>query len=255
MPLRHNILRAIFVAAVLCGLAITTHAPAQVPALQPLDADIQQTSVSGVSSGAFMAVQFEVAHSSIVKGAGAIAGGPYFCAQGSLFTAATVCSCTAFQLLCRTGDGATDVTALVSATRRFERNGSIDATRHLANHRVYLFSGTLDTLIPPPVVRDLAEYYKGFMNQANVHLVADIKANHAMPTLSFGKTFVEHAGYNRWADTNDIIVLYPQAVATFTNPQGCWDWWGFDDANYAVKAGRQITAVRAMLDRIASGRH
>ena len=225
---------------------------------------------------------------------------------------------------------------------------------------MYLFSGTLDTLIPPPVVRDLAEYYKGFMNQANVHLVADIKANHAMPTLSFGnpcnttdtpyidscgydaagkllkwihgdlrpantgrpggaliqfdqdeflarptshgldtsgwvyvpascagghrcrvhiafhgcrqgqsfrplpfvpigepfgKTFVEHAGYNRWADTNDIIVLYPQAVATFTNPQGCWDWWGFDDANYAVKAGRQITAVRAMLDRITSGRH
>jgi poly(3-hydroxybutyrate) depolymerase len=70
----------------------------------------------------------------------------------------------------------------------------------------------------------------------------------------FGKAFIEHAGYNRWADTNEIIVLYPQAVATFTNPQGCWDWWGFDDANYAVKAGRQITAVRAMLDRIASGR-
>jgi hypothetical protein len=53
-----------------------------------------QVSVSGLSSGAFMAVQFEVAFSSVVTGAGIIAGGPYFCSQGSVFTATTSCSCT-----------------------------------------------------------------------------------------------------------------------------------------------------------------
>ena len=70
----------------------------------------------------------------------------------------------------------------------------------------------------------------------------------------FGRTFIDHAGYNRWADTNDIIVLYPQAVATLMNPQGCWDWWGYDGSNYAVKAGHQIAAIRAMVDRLTSAR-
>jgi len=36
--------------------------------------------VSGISAGAYFAVQFAVAYSSLVKGAGAVAGGPYYCA-------------------------------------------------------------------------------------------------------------------------------------------------------------------------------
>ena len=82
-----------------------------------------------------------------------------------------------------------------------------------------------------------------------------------------GSKFIENAGYTQWADTNHIIVLYPQVihVSTFispnffaaidpnnTNPKGCWNWWGYDaDPDYATKAGRQMAAVKAMLDRIA----
>jgi chitodextrinase len=66
-------------------------------------------------------------------------------------------------------------------------------------------------------------------------------------------TYVRNTGYNKWADTNNIIMLYPQATASGPNPNGCWDWWGYDDANYAVKAGRQMAAVKAMVDRIVSG--
>jgi hypothetical protein len=57
----------------------------------------------------------------------------------------------------------------------------------------------------------------------------------------FGTTFVRNAGYNKWADSNGMIVLYPQATATLPNPEGCWDWWGYDDPNYALKSGRQIS--------------
>ena len=73
--------------------------------------------------------------------------------------------------------------------------------------------------------------------------------------VNFGTTFVRYAGYNRWADSNGIIVLYPQATATFLegNPDGCWDWWGYDDPNYAIKNGRQMSAVRSMVQRIVSG--
>ena len=39
-----------------------------------------QSSVSGLSSGAFMTVQLHLAHSASFAGAGIIAGGPYRCA-------------------------------------------------------------------------------------------------------------------------------------------------------------------------------
>src|SRR5690349_9690272 len=53
------------------------------PPLSAYNADIKESSISGISSGAFMAVQFGVSWSSIVKGVGVIAGGPYYCAQGT----------------------------------------------------------------------------------------------------------------------------------------------------------------------------
>jgi poly(3-hydroxybutyrate) depolymerase len=41
-----------------------------------------------------------------------------------------------------------------------------------------------------------------------------------------GTAFYQNAGYNRWADSNRIIMLYPQMIVTASNPGGCWDWWG-----------------------------
>jgi hypothetical protein len=61
-----------------------------------------------------------------------------------------------------------------------------------------------------------------------------------------GERFVREAGYNRWADANHLIVLYPQAIARYWwiyNPRGCWDWWGYTGAKYATKEGAQIRAV------------
>ena len=71
-------------------------------------------------------------------------------------------------------------------------------------------------------------------------------------TADIGTQFVENAGYNAWADTNNIIVLYPQGFAGPGNPRGCWDWWGYDGPDYHVKTARQMTAVMAMVDRLAN---
>lgn len=70
------------------------------------------------------------------------------------------------------------------------------------------------------------------------------------------RAFIDHAGYNAWADVNRLIVLYPQIVASWYpyNPYACWDWWGyvsFND-NYVTKAGLQIKAIKAMLDALTS---
>ena len=71
-----------------------------------------------------------------------------------------------------------------------------------------------------------------------------------------GDAVYNHGGYNKWADVNNLIVLYPQTVPVLTrnNPNGCWDWWGFDsdqDQDFGQKTGRQIAAIKAMLDRLA----
>ena len=69
--------------------------------------------------------------------------------------------------------------------------------------------------------------------------------------------FVRNAGYIRWADTNRLIVRYPQAIARHFwvyNPRGCWDWWGYTGAKYATRDGAQIRAVPAMVEQLGEAR-
>jgi hypothetical protein len=69
-----------------------------------------------------------------------------------------------------------------------------------------------------------------------------------------GDTFVTESGIDAWADANDVVVLYPYAVQApgpFPyNPNGCWDWWGYDDANYSLKSGTQMSIVYRMVQRV-----
>jgi len=72
-----------------------------------------------------------------------------------------------------------------------------------------------------------------------------------------GERFVRDAGYNRWADSNRLIVLYPQTIARWWwvyNPRGCWDWWGYTGAGYATKEAPQMRAVLGMIERLAAAR-
>ena len=65
--------------------------------------------------------------------------------------------------------------------------------------------------------------------------------------------FVRAAGYARWADANKIVVLFPEVrESALTNPLGCWEWWGYTGRDYLTRDGDQITAIRRMLDHLAS---
>ncbi|MCX2865850.1 hypothetical protein OOZ63_28935, partial [Paucibacter sp. PLA-PC-4] len=83
---------------------------------------------------------------------------------------------------------------------------------------------------------------------------------------SIGDRFVKNTGYTRWADSNSIIVLFPQAQAdtnlyptpangTVGNPNACWDTVGFYGTDYAKKSGVQLAAIKAMVDRLAAASH
>jgi poly(3-hydroxybutyrate) depolymerase len=71
-----------------------------------------------------------------------------------------------------------------------------------------------------------------------------------------GLAFVENSGINEWADTNNIIVLYPQTIASVSpaNDFGCWDWWGYTGENYAEKGAVQMGAIMAEVNQITGGK-
>lgn len=66
-----------------------------------------------------------------------------------------------------------------------------------------------------------------------------------------GNVFALNSGLNEWAESNSVIVVYPQTVASSLipyNPKGCWDWWGYDGAGYETKAGAQMQVIHAMVE-------
>ncbi|KAF7713449.1 Esterase PHB depolymerase family protein [Penicillium ucsense] len=75
--------------------------------------------------------------------------------------------------------------------------------------------------------------------------------------------FVQNTGYNKWADTNNIIILYPQAIpdntihstwgGSLSNPNGCWDWVGWYGSNADQIGGVQMVAIVNQVAQIISG--
>jgi poly(3-hydroxybutyrate) depolymerase len=323
--------------AVLAAALLGT-SPGRAASLPNLNADISQSSVSGLSSGAYMAGQFHVAFSGTLVGAAIIAGGPYDCAGGSLTTAETTCL---YGL-----PSAPNVSNLVSVAQQAAARGVIDPLSNLAKEPVYLYSGTQDYTVYSRVVQTAVQFYQqvGVPNSL-ISFVNNIASGHALITTNYGNgcaytytpyvnncgydqagallswiygtlkprvdqpagqlmsfdqseflanptshglaatgyvyiptacasgatcrvhiafhgcqqnagavgdAFYNHGGYNNWADGNRIVVLYPQTFTESGWPgnNGCWDWWGYDDANYYTKAGRQMAAVYGMLKRL-----
>ncbi|WP_262269988.1 extracellular catalytic domain type 2 short-chain-length polyhydroxyalkanoate depolymerase [Microvirga yunnanensis] len=62
--------------------------------------------------------------------------------------------------------------------------------------------------------------------------------------------FIRDAGYDRWAASNNIVVLYPQTKTSAANPNRCWDFWGYSGSNYYTRNGPQMRAIKAMIDRL-----
>jgi poly(3-hydroxybutyrate) depolymerase len=152
-------------------------------AAQPLPSfkvDLAQTTVSGLSSGAFMAVQFHVAFSGTTRGAGVVAGGPYYCAQGQLYLALSQCM--------QTYMGAPDPARLVALARGYVEQGRIDPLENLRDDRVYLFTGTNDNTVISPVVDTARRFYLlAGLPADGLQYRNDLPAGHAMLTEDYGE--------------------------------------------------------------------
>ncbi len=65
--------------------------------------------------------------------------------------------------------------------------------------------------------------------------------------------FATQSGFNEWAESNELIVVYPQIEKSLFNPKGCWDWWGYTGDDYDLRSGKQVAGVAALIDAFASG--
>ena len=111
------------------ALLLLPLASAVAGAAQPLPglaASTGDVTVSGISSGGYMAVQFQVAYSSLVRGAGIVAGGPYYCAEGSVRRALGNCMTPSGKDLPPTPD------ETLKTVRRLAETGCIDPTQEPA---------------------------------------------------------------------------------------------------------------------------
>ena len=329
------------------ALTLSSQAFAAAPKLPAYNVDTTATTVSGLSSGAFMAMQLGVAYSSVFKGVGIFAGGTYDCGGQINYTGCIY--------------GATpSITQSISRMNSWSGN-QIDNVSNIANQKIYIFTGTGDTTVGQSVTNQVNNLYVTtghFVAAGNVRYDHSSNASHTFPTdfnstgnnsctsslspyisncsfdgagtalqwmygtlnarnngtptgsfvqfdqteflagngmdttgwayvpaacatgtlcklhvalhgclqgyQSIGDKYIKNTGYNRWADTNNIIVLYPQAIrdntshatsasGSLANPNGCWDWIGWDGTDFDQKTGKQASAIMKMVSRVTSG--
>jgi hypothetical protein len=315
--------------------AITVHAAPAGSGLPRLKLLPGSLTVSGVSSGGYMATQYQVAFSKDVIGAGIVGAGPWLCARGVITRAMEDCLAGSA--------GGPNEQPLIAALRASFAAGAVDDPSWLAPDRIWIFHGAKDTRIGRAVADSLLRFYKAFVPLERIRFETQVPAAHGFPTLSeggacavdeapwilacgydaagemlrylygdlvepaasisgelreftqsryvergmlasmadtgfvyvpkdcaagarcrvhvvfhgcrqgigfIGRSFARQAGYNRWADANRIVVLYPQVEKSLfwpLNPRGCWDWWGYSGADYAARSGAQLSAVHRML--------
>jgi hypothetical protein len=70
-----------------------------------------------------------------------------------------------------------------------------------------------------------------------------------------GETFPRLAGFAEWAETNDIVVLFPQISGHGSNLlTGCWDFTGsYTSASFYRRDGWQTSTIARLIDHLSSG--
>lgn len=229
--------------------------------LPALDAAIERTSVSGLSSGAYMAGQIQVAHSDIVIGAGLVAGGPYGCAESSfsrlwpIWTTAVPHNLNLALNACMDDSlsvmGKPDVDTLVRHTRELAENGKIAALDGLAEDRVYLFHAENDDTVVRSVVEAAAAFYRAVgVPGANIRFVRRERGAHAFITEDAGlECGTEGAPYLNDCDYDQagaiIRHIYPQARPPASGEGG--EFIAFDQTRYAQEGSSHSLAAEGVV--------
>lgn len=147
-------------------------------------------SISGLSSGAFMAVQLHLAHAADFSGVGVIAGGPLACATsypGAATTVQDACALSALYVAMTplTKAASPDPTLLAQTARKLAADGLIDPLDHLSGQQVYIFTGTKDSVVHSVVVQGTRDFYKSLgVKEENILFIDHVPAGHSIITTN-----------------------------------------------------------------------
>jgi poly(3-hydroxybutyrate) depolymerase len=169
-----------------CSAFVAGPAMADPPvALSGYNADISQSSISGISSGAFMAVQFGTAWSSVIKGVGIVAGGPYWCAKADaddFINGYTLPLMTA-KGACGTPGPPSAMSDLFAKAEAKSVSGDIDPLQGLSRQKIYVFHGYNDAVVARSVTDAAVDFYRHYLgetNRGNLYYQTAIGAGHSL---------------------------------------------------------------------------
>ena len=179
--------RTVLATSIAFGVAAFHTGPARTEELAKLsgfNADIGESSVSGISSGAFMAVQFATAWSSVIKGVGVVAGGPYWCAKADaddFINGFTLPIMTATGP-CMSGPPPELGSSFAKADAK-SASGDIDPLQFVSRQKVYVFHGYNDAVVAKSVTDAAADFYRHYLGQPNrgsLYYQTTIGAGHSL---------------------------------------------------------------------------
>jgi len=147
-------------------------------AAKPLQLQLDNVTVSGLSSGGYMATQFHMAHAEWVKGIGVLAAGPYYCAENAITTALERCVSKM--------DVPVSLSALNEQVERWRAEGSIAPENALKDAKVWLFHGQLDTKVTRAASDLLHQQYAQWVPKEHVAYINDKNVSHLFPTRNQG---------------------------------------------------------------------
>ena len=166
--------RKTIIAALLGGLLSS----ASQGALPKLNLDMGSITVSGISSGGYMANQLHIAHSDWVKGAGIIAAGAYYCGQNDIKVALSQC-------VNKVSDNFS-LEPLHKQLINWAQENKIAPLEHLKQSKVWLLHGTKDEKVIAPVTQALHQQYQQLLSDDALKFVNDKPFAHHFPTLEKG---------------------------------------------------------------------
>eukprot|EP01116_Phalansterium_solitarium_P024272 TRINITY_DN884_c0_g1_i1.p1 TRINITY_DN884_c0_g1~~TRINITY_DN884_c0_g1_i1.p1 ORF type:complete len:347 (+),score=97.52 TRINITY_DN884_c0_g1_i1:58-1098(+) len=162
------------IVAVVIALLMTMCCAQQLPGL---NIDVEHLRVSGVSSGAAMAVQLHVSYSTNFDGVGVLAGPPYWCAMANLASALGACMLEP-ELI--------NLPLLWEGTAFAYAALSIDNPVNLKRSRAWIFTGQLDTVVKSECVAKTQQYYQKYIPSSQISYTDTIPAEHAMISNTWG---------------------------------------------------------------------
>lgn len=172
---------------ILLSLVLGASTVNAVEKLKSYNVDKKTITISGISSGAFMANQMSIAFSKTFSGSASVAGGIFWCAQGNSQRAQGECMNSAANIRSE---------VQIAQAEKLAQAGEIDPLENLAQQQLYIFASPKDAIIKPPSSDKLYEFSKKFIPEKQIKYETSVQSGHGFPTLNFGALC--NMGYLPW---------------------------------------------------------